>query len=67
MSILRFRLLLSECGRRRTANRRVLQRILIISRITVILNMADKGFKVCAYNRTTSKVDDFLANEAKGE
>ena len=35
--------------------------------ITVILNMADKGFKVCAYNRTTSKVDDFLNNEAKGE
>ena len=29
--------------------------------------MADKGFKVCAYNRTTSKVDDFMANEAKGE
>ena len=23
--------------------------------------------KVCAYNRTTSKVDDFLANEAKGK
>ncbi|OTF69496.1 decarboxylating 6-phosphogluconate dehydrogenase-like protein [Euroglyphus maynei] len=32
----------------------------------LILNMADHGFKVCAYNRTTSKVDDFLANEAKG-
>jgi 6-phosphogluconate dehydrogenase len=28
--------------------------------------MADHGFTVCAYNRTTSKVDDFLANEAKG-
>lgn len=27
----------------------------------------DKGFTVCAYNRTTSKVDDFLANEAKGK
>lgn len=27
----------------------------------------DKGFVVCAYNRTTSKVDDFLANEAKGK
>lgn len=23
-------------------------------------------FQVCAYNRTTSKVDEFLANEAKG-
>ena len=32
----------------------------------LILNMADKGFHVSAYNRTTSKVDDFLANEAKG-
>ncbi|GAC94110.1 6-phosphogluconate dehydrogenase [Pseudozyma hubeiensis SY62] len=32
----------------------------------LILNMNDKGFTVCAYNRTTSKVDDFLANEAKG-
>jgi len=25
-----------------------------------------RGFKVVAYNRTTSKVDHFLANEAKG-
>jgi 6-phosphogluconate dehydrogenase len=32
----------------------------------LILNMNDKGFVVCAYNRTTSKVDEFLANEAKG-
>ncbi|KAF8323079.1 6-phosphogluconate dehydrogenase [Clavulina sp. PMI_390] len=32
----------------------------------LILNMNDKGFTVVAYNRTTSKVDDFLANEAKG-
>jgi 6-phosphogluconate dehydrogenase len=28
--------------------------------------MNDHGFTVCAFNRTTSKVDDFLANEAKG-
>jgi 6-phosphogluconate dehydrogenase len=28
--------------------------------------MNDKGFNVVAYNRTTSKVDAFLANEAKG-
>lgn len=27
---------------------------------------ADKGFTVAAYNRTVSKVDAFLANEAKG-
>jgi 6-phosphogluconate dehydrogenase len=27
----------------------------------LILNMADHGFKVAAYNRTTSKADDFLA------
>ncbi|UZJ55436.1 hypothetical protein CBS101457_004756 [Exobasidium rhododendri] len=32
----------------------------------LILNMNDKGFTVCAFNRTTKKVDDFLANEAKG-
>lgn len=32
----------------------------------LILNMADNGFKVTAYNRTTSKVDDFINNEAKG-
>lgn len=32
----------------------------------LILNMNDQGFVVCAYNRTTSKVDQFLANEAKG-
>ncbi|KAG8817388.1 phosphogluconate dehydrogenase (decarboxylating) gnd1 [Serendipita sp. 399] len=32
----------------------------------LILNMNDKGFKVCAFNRTTSKVDHFLQNEAKG-
>ncbi|GAA97954.1 hypothetical protein E5Q_04634 [Mixia osmundae IAM 14324] len=32
----------------------------------LILNMNDKGYTVCAYNRTVSKVDDFLGNEAKG-
>ncbi len=32
----------------------------------LILNMNDHGFTVVAYNRTTSKVTDFLANEAKG-
>ncbi|OZJ05678.1 6-phosphogluconate dehydrogenase, decarboxylating [Bifiguratus adelaidae] len=32
----------------------------------LILNMNDKGFVVCAYNRTVSKVDQFLENEAKG-
>ncbi len=29
--------------------------------------MNDKGFTVVAYNRTTSKVDYFLAHEAKGQ
>ena len=29
----------------------------------LILNINDHGFKVVAYNRTTSKVDDFLKNE----
>ncbi|KAG8234583.1 hypothetical protein J437_LFUL013845 [Ladona fulva] len=32
----------------------------------LILNMNDHGFVVCAYNRTTEKVHQFLANEAKG-
>ncbi|KAL6854618.1 6-phosphogluconate dehydrogenase [Trichoderma novae-zelandiae] len=33
----------------------------------LILNMADNGFTICAYNRTVSKVDAFLENEAKGK
>ena len=32
----------------------------------LILNMDEHGFKVVAFNRTTSKVDDFLAKEARG-
>ncbi|MDG6897983.1 phosphogluconate dehydrogenase (NADP(+)-dependent, decarboxylating) [Actinobacillus delphinicola] len=32
----------------------------------LILNMADHGFTVVAYNRTTSKVDEFLEGPAKG-
>ncbi|KAJ6445798.1 transcription initiation factor iif [Purpureocillium lavendulum] len=32
----------------------------------LILNMADHGFTICAFNRTVSKVDRFLENEAKG-
>src|SRR5664279_706238 len=32
----------------------------------LILNMNDHGFTVAAYNRTVSKVDDFLNKEAKG-
>src|ERR1019366_1383819 len=32
----------------------------------LILNMNDHGFVVVAYNRTVSKVDDFLNKEAKG-
>lgn len=31
----------------------------------LILNVADHGFSVLAFNRTVSKVDHFLANEAK--
>nr|CAG8437187.1 12870_t:CDS:2 [Entrophospora candida] len=33
----------------------------------LILNIADHGFTVVAYNRTVAKVDHFLANEAKGK
>lgn len=32
----------------------------------LILNMNDNGFNVVAYNRTTSKVDEFLEGPAKG-
>jgi len=31
----------------------------------LVLNLNDKGFRVAVYNRTTSKVDDFLAGPAK--
>ena len=33
----------------------------------LILNMANHGFTVTAYNRTTAKVDEFLAGRAKGK
>ncbi len=33
----------------------------------LILNMESKGFRVACYNRTTSKVDDFVADRAKGK
>ncbi len=34
----------------------------------LVLNMADHGFKVAVYNRTTSKVDDFVgSDEARGK
>ncbi len=32
----------------------------------LVLNMNDHGFKIAVFNRTVSKVDDFLANEAQG-
>src|SRR5688500_1259936 len=32
----------------------------------VVLNMNDHGYTVAVFNRTTSKVDEFVANEAKG-
>ncbi len=33
----------------------------------LILNMESKGFRVACYNRTTSKVDGFLADRARGK
>ncbi|HMP75179.1 MAG TPA: decarboxylating NADP(+)-dependent phosphogluconate dehydrogenase [Kiritimatiellia bacterium] len=33
----------------------------------LILNMANHGFTVAAFNRTTSKVDEFLAGRAQGK
>src|ERR1700679_3463774 len=32
----------------------------------LVLNMNDHGYKVAVFNRTVSKVDDFLNDEAKG-
>ena len=32
----------------------------------LVLNMNDHGYKVAVFNRTISKVDDFINNEAKG-
>ena len=32
----------------------------------LVLNMNDHGYKVAVYNRTTSKIEEFLANEARG-
>ena len=32
----------------------------------LVLNMNDHGYKVAVFNRTVSKVDDFLAGPAKG-
>lgn len=32
----------------------------------LVMNMNDHGFKVAVYNRTTSKVDEFLSKAAKG-
>src|SRR5258708_11890555 len=32
----------------------------------LVLNMNDHGYKVAVFNRTVSKVDDFIGNEAKG-
>jgi len=33
----------------------------------LVLNMESKGFTVAVYNRTTSKVDDFVAGRGKGK
>ena len=32
----------------------------------LILNMNDHGYRVAVFNRTVSKVDDFIRNEAAG-
>ncbi|MGH7450744.1 MAG: NAD(P)-binding domain-containing protein, partial [bacterium] len=32
----------------------------------LVLNMDDHGFTVTVYNRTTSKVDEFLNSSARG-
>ena len=32
----------------------------------LVLNMNDHGYKVCVYNRTQSKTDEFMQGAAKG-
>ncbi len=32
----------------------------------LVLNMNDHGYRVAVFNRTVSKVDEFIAHEAKG-
>src|ERR1700744_3151477 len=32
----------------------------------LVLNMNDHGFTVAVFNRTVSKVDEFISNEARG-
>ena len=32
----------------------------------LVLNMDEHGYKVAVFNRTTSKVDDFIGDQAKG-
>ena len=33
----------------------------------LVLNMANHGFKVAVFNRTTTKVDDFIGGRAQGK
>ncbi len=33
----------------------------------LVLNMADHGFQVAVFNRTTRKVDEFMAGDAMGK
>jgi 6-phosphogluconate dehydrogenase len=33
----------------------------------LVLNMANHGFTVAVYNRTTAKVDDFMGDRAQGK
>ena len=33
----------------------------------LVLNMANHGFTVAVYNRTTQRLDDFIAGRAKGK
>ena len=33
----------------------------------LVLNMNDHGFKVAVFNRTVSKVDDFISERSQGD
>ena len=55
-------------AKRKTAGRADMGLIgLAVMGENLILNMASKGFTVACYNRTTSKVDDFVKGRAKGK
>ncbi|VDI73597.1 6-phosphogluconate dehydrogenase [Mytilus galloprovincialis] len=60
------------CGNKKTLNQKMSEKGdialigLAVMGQNLILNMNDHGFTVVAFNRTVSKVEEFMKNEAKG-